>query len=77
MKNRLATAKLGWHPRLYNPDLHKWLHRITVPTLIVWGDDDKVIPPAYGLALQQLIPGSRPGDRQEECRSYAADRKGR
>lgn len=59
MKNRLATAKLGWQPRLYNPDLHKWLHRITVPTLIVWGDDDKVIPPAYGPAFQKLIPGSR------------------
>lgn len=58
-KNRLATAKLGWQPRLYNPDLHKWLHRITVPTLIVWGDDDKVIPPAYGPAFQKLIPGSR------------------
>ena len=61
MKNRLATAKLGWQPRLYNPDLHKWLHRITVPTLIVWGDDDKVIPPPYGQAFQKLIPdrGSR------------------
>lgn len=59
MKNRLATAKLGWQPRLYNPDLHKWLHRIGVPTLIVWGDDDKVIPPAYGPAFQKLIPGSR------------------
>jgi pimeloyl-ACP methyl ester carboxylesterase len=59
MKNRLATAKLGWQPRLYNPDLHKWLHRIKVPTLLVWGDDDKVIPPAYGPAFQNLIPGSR------------------
>ena len=59
MKNRLATAKVGWQPRLYNPDLHKWLHRIKVPTLLVWGDDDKVIPPAYGPAFQKLIPGSR------------------
>ena len=58
-KNRLTTAKLGWNPRLYNPDLHKWLHRITVPTLIVWGDDDKVFPLPYGEAYQKLIPGSQ------------------
>ena len=30
-----------------------------MPTLLVWGDDDKVIPPAYGPAFQKLIPGSR------------------
>jgi len=59
MKNRLATAKLAWQPRLYNPHLAKWLHRIDVPTLILWGDDDKVIPPAYGPAFAKLIPGAR------------------
>jgi pimeloyl-ACP methyl ester carboxylesterase len=59
MKNRLATAKLGWQPRLYNPHLAKWLHRISVPTLLIWGDDDKVIPPGYGPAFRDLIPGSR------------------
>jgi pimeloyl-ACP methyl ester carboxylesterase len=58
-KNRLTTAKLGWQPRLYNPHLHKWLHRISVPTLLLWGDSDKVIPPAYGPAYQNLIPGSK------------------
>ena len=59
MKNRLTTAKLGWQPRLYNPDLHKWLHRIDVPTLLIWGDDDKVIPPAHGPAFQRLIRHSQ------------------
>ena len=58
-KNRLTMAKLSWQPRLYNPHLHKWLHRINVPTLILWGDDDKVIPPAYGPAYRKLIPGAR------------------
>lgn len=59
MKNRLTMAKLTWQPRLYNPHLHKWLHRISVPTLILWGDDDKVIPAGYGPAFRDLIPGSR------------------
>ena len=43
-RTALMTAKLGWSPRFYNPDLQKWLHRINVPTLIIWGDDDKLIP---------------------------------
>lgn len=59
MKNRLTMAKLAWQPRLYNPHLAKWLHRIGVPTLILWGDDDKIIPSGYGPAFRDLIPGSR------------------
>jgi pimeloyl-ACP methyl ester carboxylesterase len=58
-KNRIATAKLGWQPRLFNPKLHKWLHRIKVPTHIVWGDSDKIIPPTYGDAFKKLISGSK------------------
>ena len=57
MKNALALAKLGWQPRLYDPHLRKWLHRISVPTLIVWGDNDKLIPPAYGPAYPRSDPG--------------------
>jgi pimeloyl-ACP methyl ester carboxylesterase len=59
MKNRLTMAKLAWQPRLYNPHLAKWLHRIGVPTLILWGDDDKIIPAGYGPAFRDLIPGAR------------------
>jgi pimeloyl-ACP methyl ester carboxylesterase len=59
MKNALGLAKLAWQPRLYDPNLRKWLHRIALPTLIVWGDDDKLIPPAYGAEFQKLIPGSK------------------
>ena len=59
MKNRLTMAKLAWEPRFYNPHLAKWLHRIAVPTLILWGDDDKIIPPGYGPAFRDLIPASR------------------
>ena len=59
MKNALMTAKLAWQPRLYNPHLAKWLHRIETPTLILWGDGDKLIPPAYGPAFRDLIPNAR------------------
>jgi pimeloyl-ACP methyl ester carboxylesterase len=59
MKNRIATAKLAWQPRAYDPHLRKWLHRIDVPTLIVWGANDRVFPMDYAWAWQQLIPGSK------------------
>jgi pimeloyl-ACP methyl ester carboxylesterase len=59
LKNRTTTAKLIWQPRGYDPHLHKWLHRIDVPTLLVWGDDDRLFPKDYAFAYQRLIPGSK------------------
>ena len=57
-RNNGAAAKFCWQPRLANLKLDRWLHRIDVPTHIVWGDDDKVIPPAYGNELGRLIRGA-------------------
>jgi pimeloyl-ACP methyl ester carboxylesterase len=57
-RNRAAAAKFSWSPRLCNPKLDRWLHRIDRPTHIIWGKDDRVIPPEYADALQKLIPGS-------------------
>jgi pimeloyl-ACP methyl ester carboxylesterase len=59
LKNELATADLAWNPRFHNPQLRKWLHRVDVPTLIVWGDSDKVFPARYGEEYHALIKGSR------------------
>jgi pimeloyl-ACP methyl ester carboxylesterase len=57
-KNRHAAAQYTWQPRLYDPRLEKWLHRIDVPTQILWGEADRLIPKAHGEALQRLIPGA-------------------
>jgi len=59
MKNRVETARLVWQPRGYDPHLHKWLHRIDVPTLLVWGSHDRLFPKDYAFAYQRLIPGSK------------------
>jgi pimeloyl-ACP methyl ester carboxylesterase len=59
MKNRVATARVVWQPRGYDPNLHKWLHRIDVPTLLVWGANDRLFPRDYAFAWQRLIPGSK------------------
>lgn len=59
VKNSFTVARLAWEPRLFDPHLHKWLHRVTVPTQIIWGDHDRIFPPGYAEALRQLIPGAR------------------
>jgi len=59
LKNRMTTAKLSWQPRNHDPHLRKWLHRIRVPTLLVWGEHDRVFPKDYAFAYQQLIPGAK------------------
>ena len=58
LKNRTTTAKLVWQPRGYDPQLAKWLHRIDVPTHLIWGANDRVYPKDYALAFQRLIPGA-------------------
>lgn len=59
LRNRETTALLAWQPRLYDPNLHKWLHRIDVPTQVVWAENDEVLPPGYGEAMARLIPNAR------------------
>jgi pimeloyl-ACP methyl ester carboxylesterase len=58
-KNRATVARLAYRPRFHNPGLAKWLHRIDVPTLLVWGAADGLVPAKFGEAYQALIPGSR------------------
>lgn len=59
MKNRIATARVSWQPRGHDPDLYKWLHRIDVPTLLIWGANDQLFPKEYAFAYQKLIHGSK------------------
>ena len=58
-RNREALCLYAWKPYLYNPRLARWLHRITVPTLVLWGASDGIVTPAYGRAYAARIPGAR------------------
>jgi pimeloyl-ACP methyl ester carboxylesterase len=59
IKNRFAFARLAWQPRLYNPDLERWLHRIKAPVQLVWGNEDKLLPAAYAQAWMKKLPKAR------------------
>jgi pimeloyl-ACP methyl ester carboxylesterase len=58
IRNREAAARLTWKPFMHNPILRRWLHRIAVPTLVLWGESDRIVRPDYGRAFQQAIPGA-------------------
>jgi pimeloyl-ACP methyl ester carboxylesterase len=52
-----SAARLLW-ARPYDLKLHRWLHRLTMPTLILWGDADRLIPPEQAPRWAELIPGA-------------------
>ena len=58
LKNRHTTARLAWEPRLHDPFLPKWLHRIDVPVKIVWGREDKILPVGISNELKRLMPSA-------------------
>jgi pimeloyl-ACP methyl ester carboxylesterase len=58
-RNWDALCLYGWQPYMYNPQLPRWLARIAVPSLVLWGASDGVVKPDYGRGMSALIPGSR------------------
>ena len=76
LKNRHTTARLAWEPRLHDPFLPKWLHRIDVPVKIIWGKQDRILPVGILDEMKRLMPRARnPGPG--ELRPPAARREGR
>ncbi|MEA2991330.1 MAG: hypothetical protein QOD40_250 [Alphaproteobacteria bacterium] len=57
-RNVESLARFCWDPYMHNPKLKRRLHRIKVPTLLVWGENDGIVTPAYGKAYADLIPGA-------------------
>ena len=57
---REASCRLSWRPYMHNPALPPVLPRLKrLPTLIVWGREDRIIPLSAGQAYHDSIPGSR------------------
>jgi len=42
-----------------NPKLARWLHRISTPTLVLWGAEDRLRPTAQGETWRTLLPNGR------------------
>jgi pimeloyl-ACP methyl ester carboxylesterase len=48
LRNREMTARLTWKPYMHNPRLAHFLPRVSNPTLIVWGREDRIVPVVCG-----------------------------
>jgi pimeloyl-ACP methyl ester carboxylesterase len=57
-RNRESFSLYGWSPTLYDPKLRGRLHRVSVPALLLWGAEDRVVTPSYGRAYAEAIPGA-------------------
>ena len=58
-RQNAALARVAWNPYLYNPRLRRRLGRITVPTLLAWGEHDRLAPLVCADAWLKEIPGAR------------------
>ena len=56
--NRAALQVYGG-TRMTDPSLRGRLAAIATPTLVVWGDADRIVDPGYGRAYAAAIPGAR------------------
>jgi len=57
-RNWDSLCLFAWRPHMFNPQLKHWLHRINTPTLVLWGESDRIVTPDYGRHYAGLIPGA-------------------
>jgi pimeloyl-ACP methyl ester carboxylesterase len=50
-----VLARMVWE-RPYSPKLPARLRRVRCPTLLLWGENDRLVPPAYGAAYATHLP---------------------
>ena len=43
----------------FNPHLARWLHRLHMPTLLVWSKDDRLAPPARAEQWMERLPNAK------------------
>ena len=56
---REQSARLSWRPYMHDPALPHLLRRAApIPTLLVWGEKDRIVPSSAGRAYEEAIPGS-------------------
>jgi pimeloyl-ACP methyl ester carboxylesterase len=57
---RSETARIAWRPYMYSDSLpYRLPGAASVPTLLIWGAEDKVVPLSAGQAYNTAIPGSK------------------
>ena len=55
-RNRETAALYTWSPYMHDPKLKSRLHRIRIPTLVLWGAADRLVNETYGRAFCAALP---------------------
>jgi pimeloyl-ACP methyl ester carboxylesterase len=56
--NRTALALYTWEPYMHNPQLPHRLHRVRIPSHLIWGQSDGIVSVDYAQALQAMLPNA-------------------
>lgn len=56
---REMCFRIAWKPYMYSQTLPHLLRSVSVPTEIVWGAEDKIVPPVTAKQWQAALPGAK------------------
>ena len=59
IRGREMTTRLCWKPYMHSPSLIHLLPRVEVPTLVLWGERDRIIPVSAGKRISTTMPNAR------------------
>jgi pimeloyl-ACP methyl ester carboxylesterase len=57
--NRVMTARVSWRPYMWDGRLPHLLPEITTPTLLVYGEADRIVPRAVAQQYERGLPNAR------------------
>ena len=57
-RNREMASRLCWKPYMHNPKLPDYLKLVRVPSLIIWGRQDGIVPLNCGEIYHEVLEGS-------------------
>ncbi|MBI2765655.1 MAG: alpha/beta hydrolase [Chloroflexi bacterium] len=55
---RETIARISWKPYMYSYELPELLREMPVPTTVIWGTEDRVVPPECATRYANLIPNA-------------------
>jgi len=56
---REMSFRIAWKPYMYSQTLPHLLHSVRVPALVVWGDNDRVVPESAAGAYAKALPNAK------------------
>jgi pimeloyl-ACP methyl ester carboxylesterase len=57
--DREMTTRVAWKPYMFNHAIQHLMSGVKAPTLLVWGKQDKVVPPICGEQYRDATPNAR------------------